>query len=50
MAKFYFQIGLSTALVGFCLYQIDKGSLDPMYWSTIAGIVGYWLPSPQESK
>jgi hypothetical protein len=48
--RFCLQAILSLIVVGFCLDQIKNGNTEGVYWSTVSGILGYWLPSPIEKN
>ena len=37
---------LSIAIVSFCLVMIATGQEGAQYWSTVTGILGYWMPQP----
>ncbi|AFY72966.1 hypothetical protein Syn7502_00834 [Synechococcus sp. PCC 7502] len=37
---------LSLAVCTFCLVMIASGKNEAQYWSTVTGILGYWMPQP----
>jgi hypothetical protein len=48
--RFLIQAILSLIVISFCLDQIKNGNTEGVYWSTVSGILGYWLPSPMEKN
>lgn len=48
------QTVLSLAVVSLCLFKlVDKNTAaeeKALFWGGLSGILGYWLPSPPESK
>jgi len=48
--KFWIQALLSLAVAFFCLGNIASGKNEPVFWSTLSGILGYWLPTPSENQ
>jgi hypothetical protein len=48
--RFRVQVLLSLAITTFCIINISAGKPEAAYWSTLSGILGYWLPTPSEVK
>jgi hypothetical protein len=48
--KFKVQVRLSLLVVVFCIVGILSGRTEAAYWSTLSGILGYWLPTPTETS
>jgi len=48
--RFKMQVILSLIIVIFCIVNIMAGRTEAAFWSTLSGILGYWLPTPQEIK
>jgi hypothetical protein len=47
--KFKVQVRLSLLVATFCMVSIFAGKTEAAYWSTLSGILGYWLPTPSET-
>ena len=48
--RFRVQVLLSLVIIAFCIINISVGKSEAAYWSTLSGILGYWLPTPSEVK
>jgi len=48
--RFRMQVILSLIMVSFCIINIMAGRTEAAFWSTLSGILGYWLPTPTEIK
>jgi hypothetical protein len=48
MRSFKVQVILSLAIATFCMVNIGAGRTEAAFWSTLSGIIGYWLPTPTE--
>jgi len=47
--RFYAQLAISFAVLIFCMVMVaieDVGCEKTVFMATIAGIVGFWLPTP----
>jgi hypothetical protein len=47
--KFKVQVRLSLLVATFCMVSLLGGKTEAAYWSTLSGILGYWLPTPSET-
>lgn len=48
--RFRVQVLLSLIIITFCMVNIMSGKTEAAFWSTLSGILGYWLPSPMENN
>lgn len=48
--SFRMQVILSLVIATFCMTCIIGGRTEAAFWSTLSGIMGYWLPAPTEGK
>ncbi len=48
--KFWIQAILTLTVALFCLSNIASGRNEPVFWSTLSGILGYWLPTPENKQ
>jgi len=48
--RFRVQVLLSLIIITFCMVNIMSGKTEAAFWSTLSGILGYWLPSPVEKN
>lgn len=46
--RFRIQVIPSLIITSFCIVSISTGRTEAAYWSTLSGILGYWLPTPTE--
>ncbi|WP_026082787.1 hypothetical protein [Mastigocladopsis repens] len=47
------QVFFSTIVLGLCTFQLvadKKEQNQAIYWGGLTGVLGYWLPSPSNSK
>jgi F0F1-type ATP synthase assembly protein I len=47
--RFRIQVLLSLVIVTFCMVAILSGRTEAAFWSTLSGVLGYWLPTPSDS-
>jgi hypothetical protein len=50
---FCVQVFFSSIVLGLCTFQLvndQKTQNQALYWGGLTGILGYWLPSPSNSK
>jgi len=48
--RFRIQVLLSLIIISFCIVSIMSGKTEAAYWSTLSGILGYWLPTPTDTS
>jgi hypothetical protein len=48
--RFRIQVILSLIITCFCIVSISAGRAEAAFWSTLSGILGYWLPTPTDTS